>query len=55
MPKGENSSAGGDAMKRLGPSPDLGPANPHEIQGVSHNYYATVVPLRAWRAARGAA
>lgn len=35
LPEGVNSSAGVDAMKRRGPSPDLVPANPHEIQGVS--------------------
>jgi hypothetical protein len=33
LPKGGNSSAGSDAVKRSGPSPDLGPANPHEVQG----------------------
>jgi hypothetical protein len=34
LPEGVNSSIGGDAMKRRGPSLDLGLANPHEIQGV---------------------
>jgi hypothetical protein len=34
LPKGVVSSAGGDAMKRHGPSLDLGLAYPHEIQDV---------------------